>query len=230
MSAPERWTLDHDGAVHEVVIAEAGLRRHVTWRVDGALVAETRTVDETVRLQSGEDGGRALLVRLPRFVGPARQVTLLDEPGTGPAPAMLRRGADFTPEPGSRAARREQRIREHPGRHELQATLVGVVRVIAPIVAVALLARLAFSLPWPDVPVPDLPAIRVPLPAIPWPDWSLPSVHVPGWVTWTTDKAKYVVPVVAAYVIARGEVRRRRAQDERRAEAGAGEAERDDGR
>ena len=45
-----------------------------------------------------------------------------------------------------------------------------------------------------------------------WPDWSLP-----GWVREVLDKAKYVVPVIIAFVLARAEIRRRRTQDELKA-------------
>ena len=53
------------------------------------------------------------------------------------------------------------------------------------------------AVPWPDLPAPDLP------------DWPRP----PDWVSWVLDKAKYVWPVVVAYVLARAEIRRRREQD-----------------
>ena len=45
-----------------------------------------------------------------------------------------------------------------------------------------------------------------------WPDWSLP-----GWVREVLDKAKYVLPVIIAFVLARAEIRRRRTQDELKA-------------
>ncbi len=216
MSAPERWTLVRGGRTHEVLIADAGLRRHVTWSIDGITRAEARTVDEKVRLRgddAGDGAGGAVEVRLPRFVGPARRVTLQADDPDAPD------GVDFVPEPGSRAARREARIRAHPRRHELVATVVGVVGLVAPLVLVAVLARFAFSLPLPDLPLP-----RVSLPDIPWPSWPRPRPHLPGWVAWTLDKTKYVIPVVVAFAIARGEVRRRRAQDARRAHEAGDEA------
>jgi hypothetical protein len=61
----------------------------------------------------------------------------------------------------------------------------------------------------PNLPLPDLPD----LPSIPW-----PGLELPGWVREVLDKAKYVWPVVLAYVLARAEIRRRRKQDELKAE------------
>lgn len=49
----------------------------------------------------------------------------------------------------------------------------------------------------------------------------LGPAELPAWVRELLDKAKYVVPVVVAFVLARGEVRRRRAQDERKQAADA---------
>lgn len=37
---------------------------------------------------------------------------------------------------------------------------------------------------------------------------------MPEWLVWLLDKAKYVWPVVLAYVLARREIRRRRQQDQ----------------
>ena len=47
---------------------------------------------------------------------------------------------------------------------------------------------------------------------MPTPD--LPDWHVPDEVWWVLDKAKYVWPVVVAYVIARAEIKRRRERDQ----------------
>ena len=41
---------------------------------------------------------------------------------------------------------------------------------------------------------------------------------MPDWVWWPLDNAKYVVPVLVAVTIAQREVRRRRRQDQLRAE------------
>lgn len=66
------------------------------------------------------------------------------------------------------------------------------------------------SVPWPHIDLPQLA----------WPDWSLPP-----WLAWVRDHARYVTPVVVAFVVARAEVRRRRRQREQR-EAAASAAPR----
>jgi flagellar biosynthesis/type III secretory pathway M-ring protein FliF/YscJ len=71
------------------------------------------------------------------------------------------------------------------------------------------------------IPFPDLPSLPS-LPSIPWPDLPsipFPSFSLPAWVGTVLDAAKYVVPVVVAFVIARGEIRRRRREQERRTHA-----------
>ena len=79
---------------------------------------------------------------------------------------------------------------------------------------------MAERLPWPDVdlpsiPWPDLPSIPWPdirLPAIPWPDVDLPDL--PPWVD---TVRKFAVPILIAFFIARGEVKRRRKAEEKKA-------------
>ncbi len=213
----ERWQLRTDGREHRVEIADAGLRRSLTWQVDGREVAGTRTSDERVVLDGGEHG--ALGVRLPTFTGPARRVTWYppgSELGATAAAHAGLGGLDLDPEPGSRAAAREAYIRAHPHRHAARRTATAVLGVLLPLLGLWLLARI--DVPWPDVSIPwpdwDLPAIPWPDLSIPWPDWQLPEL--PAWVRELLDTAKYVVPVLVAFGLARAEVRRRRAQDERK--------------
>lgn len=86
-----------------------------------------------------------------------------------------------------------------------------------PLVIAWLLARFAFSIDLPDIPWPDLPDLpSVPWPDIALPDWSLPDWSLPGWLQQVLDVLKFVFPVLLAFVIARGEIRRRRKQDELR--------------
>jgi hypothetical protein len=40
---------------------------------------------------------------------------------------------------------------------------------------------------------------------------------MPGWLAWLLDKVQYIGALLLAYVLARGEIRRRRQQDELRA-------------
>ena len=227
MGATERWRIDRDGRSHVLEIADAGLGRRLTWTVDGEEVASRKTSDEKVVLDAGDTG--AVGVRLPMFVGPARRVTLYDDEvrahtGLG--------GLDLDPEPGSKGAEREEWIRAHPHLHTARQTVAAAAGVVVPLVVLWLLARFAVpAIPWPDlpsIPWPDLPSIPWPdLPSIPWPD--LPSIRWPdlGWPwfslpdvpQWVRDAAKFVGPVVLAFFLARGEIRRRRKQDERKADA-----------
>lgn len=213
-SEVERWLLTRDGAQHVLEIGDKGLRRELVWSVDGVQAATKRSSDERIVLTSEEHG--ALGVRLPAFVGPARRVTLYGgeveaHAGTG--------GTDFDPESGSRAAAREEWIREHPHLHTARQTALAAGGVIVPLLLLWLLGQVVLpAVPWPaislpDVPLPDLPDI--PWPEIPWPHINLPSIpwpdlpDLPGWV-------KYVFPVVLAFLLARAEIRRRRTQDERK--------------
>ena len=228
MAATERWQLDGDGHQHVVEIADAGLRRSLTWLVDGTEVAGRKTSDERVVLDGGERG--AVGVRLPAFTGPARRVTWYPPGGQLGAAAAAQAGVggvDLDPAPGSRAAAREAWIRAHPHRHAARRTAAAVLGVLLPLLGLWLLARVDIpwpDIPWPDIPWPeisgpdwDLPSIPWPDVEIPWPDWQFPEL--PAWVREVLDKAKYVGPVVVAFVLARAEVRRRRAQDERKQRA-----------
>jgi hypothetical protein len=43
-------------------------------------------------------------------------------------------------------------------------------------------------------------------------------VSLPGWLRWVLEHSKYVVPILVAFGLAQAEVKRRRKQDELRAE------------
>lgn len=198
--------------------AEGSTRHRVRWYVDDELVAERAALDDTFRLTTEEPheaGG--LLVRFSGLGAP-RRATLFP-----PGDALEGRlasglgGVDMVPEEGSPAALHEQKVLAHPTRYTIIQTAGGVARVVVPLLVVALLARLAFSFDWPDVPLPDLP--RPDLPDIPWPD--VPSIPLPDWSVphWVEDAlgyAKYVGPVVLAFVVARAEIARRRRHQEQR--------------
>jgi hypothetical protein len=224
MADVERWTLCHRGHTHILEVRPSGLGRRLVWSRDDEPVAERRSSDDRVQVTPDDDApadAGALGVRFG-WVGPARRVTLFEASDALDATAAALvglGGLDFEPEPGSKAARREAWIRAHPRLFTARQTLVAVAAVVVPILVAGLLARFAFSLPWPDwhlprIPWPDLPSI--PWPSIPWPDVSLPDVNLPAWVREVLAKAKYVGPVVLAFVLARGEIRRRRQQDRRR--------------
>jgi hypothetical protein len=224
------WRLALGGHRHRVEV-RGSVARRLRWYVDDDLVAEKKSTDAKVRI--GADDRPELGVVGLRFSGPGRPLrATLFEPDAAsdldPAARALTGlgGVDLEPEPGSRAAEHEDRVRAHPRRYTALATAGGIAKVVVPILLATVLARLALSVPlpdwdlprfgWPDLPAipwPDLPAFPWPdLPAISWPEWS-----VPGWVEWLRDHAKYVWPVVLAYVLARREIARRRSQDELRA-------------
>ena len=86
------------------------------------------------------------------------------------------------------------------------------------------LVWLARYVPWPEIPLPDVPSLPLPDVSVPLPDIRLP--RPPAWVGEVLDKAGYVWPVVLAAALAYGEVRRRRAQDrDRDAAPGDGDGE-----
>lgn len=189
------WRLELDRRDHRVE-ADPGVRRRIRWYVDDALVAERTALEDQVRLSSpaGE-----LEVRFGALGAP-RRATIA--------------GTDLVPDPGSKADDHERRVREQPGRYAAVATVSGLARVVVPILLAVVGARFAFSL---DLPTPDLPSLPRPgLPSLPLPSAPLPEWEPPHRLLWLLDKAKYVWPIVLAYVIARAEIRRRRQQDEKR--------------
>ncbi len=234
-SATSGWGLSLHGIEHRVEIS-GSFSRTVRWYVDGSLVGERKSSEDTVRVKAG-DG-------LPPSEGPSpsaadlgvvgvsftalgreRRVTWYRPEGgtSATARALLRTGGiDLDPEPGSAAARREERIRRRPRRYAALAVLGGVGQVVLPLLLGLLAVRLTASLPWPDWDLPSVPWPSVDLPSVPWPDVDLPDVTLPdwdapGWLTWLLDKAKYVGPVLVAGGLAAAELRRRRAQDELKA-------------
>jgi hypothetical protein len=214
------WTLEHDGHAHRVEAAGSASHQ-VRWLVDGDQVAEKKAWEEKLTLDGGERG--TLVVRFSTL-GKARRATLFGPAEDAQALAGLG-GIDLVPAPGSAAAAYEDRVRLHPTRHALLATAGGVAKVVVPLLVGLLLVRFAIAVDWPDLPLPDLPDLPG-LPDLPWPDLpgiplpDMPDVRMPDWLRWLLDKAKYVWPVVLAYVLARAEINRRRKQDELRRDAG----------
>jgi hypothetical protein len=198
-SSPQVWRLTAGGRTHRVE-AHPGFSRRVRWFVDDELVGEKKSVEEKFRIDG--QAGR-LDVRFATLGAPRRATVVVGDDEV-----------DLIPDPGSPAAQHEERVRAHPDRYAALLTVIGLARIVAPIVLAVVLARFAFSLPWPDLPLPHLTTPD--LPSIPLPDWQLPGWSLPGWARWILEHAKYVWPVVVAYLIARAEIRRRRQQDERR--------------
>jgi hypothetical protein len=236
MAGTERWTLEHHGRTHVVAVDPKGLGRRISWHVDGEPVVERSTWDDTVRLVPDDaEGMGAVRLRFGAF-GPARRVTWYDTTAHLDASTAAELGVgghDLLPEPGSKAALRDAWIDEHPRLHTAKRTAAAVLGVVVPILLLWLAGRFVLpAIPWPDLPrIPwpdwDLPRIPWPsidLPSIPWPDWQIDWTP-PWWLAWIRDNARYVVPVVVAFVVARSEIRRRRTQRERREAAAARPAE-----
>jgi len=232
------------GVEHRVEVS-GSFSRTIRWYVDDRLVAETTSSDDTVRLEPGDRSGvraGAAPPGLPEQLGPAalgalcarftalgraRRITWYEPEGvpSASARALLGTGGiDLDPEPGSAAARREDRIRQHPRRHAALAVAVGVCKVVLPLVLGALAIRFAVSLPRPDWDLPSIPFPSVDLPSIPWPDVDLPDWEVPGWVSWLADKVQFVWPVLLAAGLVRADITRRRTQDELKSRLKAGAA------
>lgn len=225
---PQRFSLRRNGHDHLVEIT-SHFARSVTWLIDGETVATKSSHEDHLRLEApeGQDHLGVIGVWFPALFGAVRRVTLFE--GTDEVSAVEQSvvsvgGIDLEPEPGSPAALREAKIRAHPTRFAIIATLLAVAKVALPLLVGLLGFRLVMQIDWPewnllpDWTLPDwnLPDWDLPWPTIPWPDWSFPAVSLPVWMREVLDKAKYVWPVVLAYVLARGEIRRRRHQDQLR--------------
>lgn len=220
MGDVERWHVVHDGHEHAVTVEHGALTRDVRWSRDGVELGRKKSSDETI-VVSPKGVDPALRLKFA-MVGPARRVSLHDSETEAHAGLG---GTDLEPEAGSRAARRAEWIGRHPHLHTARQTALAAAGVGVPVLLVWLLSMV----PWPslDVPWPDLPSIPWPdisLPSIPWPDVDLPSipwpdVDVPHLPAWTEPVRKLLVPVLIAFFVARGEVRRRRAAEAKRAAA-----------
>ncbi|MCD4524334.1 hypothetical protein [Nocardioides sp. cx-173] len=210
----QTWELRVEGRSHRVEVY-GSVSRRIQWWVDGDLVLERRSADDKPRFSLKERPELGSLTLRFSGLGKPRRATVV-------APGQLA-GIDLDPEPGSPAAAYEDRVRAHPRRYALIETAGGVAAVVVPILVTVLLARLAFSIAWPDwdlprVPFPDLPDLPS-LPSVPLPDLPNFEISLPGWVREVLDKSEYVLPIVIAYVLARREIARRRKQDELRARA-----------
>lgn len=201
-------------------------KRTALWSFDGHQVACESTGDERITLVPDEalSGLGVVGIRFPGWSVDARRVTLFEpqESETSEldpkAAALLGRGGiDFVPPPGSAAEKREARMLQHPVRHTLVLTAVGVAKVVAPILLGLIALRFAFTLPWPSISLPAIPwpdwnLPSIPWPNVPWPNIPWPDLAVPDWIKEVLSKAKYVWPILLAFVLARAEVRRRRQQ------------------
>lgn len=241
---PQRWDLAVAGLRHRVEVADRGLSREISWYVDDELVARKKSGEDNVELEPGvgldsgdndEPGDDAEETHDPRgalglkftTLGRARRVTWYEPGGeiNAKARAVLGTGGiDLVPEPGSKAAIYEQKMRDHPRRYAVQRVAVAVVGVVLPLLLGVLAVRFAVSIPWPDLNLPSLPDLPdIPWPEIPWPDINLPSIpwpdwQLPDWLRWILNNLKYVWPIGLALLLALGEIDRRKKQDKLRAE------------
>lgn len=217
----QRWSLTLHGHCHRVEVQGSVLRTS-RWYVDDAPVATTRSVRDNVRLEAASPSDFAIELELG-LLRSAGRATLFEGDANVAVKELVATGTggiDLEPEPGSPAARREQRIREHPWRHAIIAAAVGVMRVIAPLVIGLLVVRFALSMPWPQWSVswPNLDMPWIPWPEIPWPSVHLPNWEPPSWARWVARTLRHGWPVLLALVIAKIEIDRRREQDARKAE------------
>jgi hypothetical protein len=229
-SNPQRWELTVHGHQHRVE-ARGPVLRTIRWYVDDVPVAARRTLKGDVSLEA-ENGTGQVVELQSDALGRATGATLFDRGDVEPArrgDVLSTVGIDLDPEPGSPAARREQRIREHPWRHAMIATVGGLARVVVPLLLGLLAVRLAiavpvphWNVPWPHVQLPRVPWPDVSWPEIPWPDVEPPAWQVPDWLRWVARTMRYGWPVLLALVLAKLEVDRRREQDALKAELSAG--------
>lgn len=225
----QRWDLTVAGRAHRVEI-EGSFSRTTSWYVGDELVGQKKTSDERVQLDGAQHpatAGQAVGVKFDGL-GRVRRVTLYegDESTGAMAQAVLGTGGiDFDPAPGSRAAARQELIRQHPRRHAAIAVAGGVAKVVVPLVLGVFVVRFAIQLPWPNwhipwpnINLPSIPWPNIPWPNIPWPDINLPDWQLPGWLSWIADRIKYVWPILLACLLAKSEINRQRKQDALKAE------------
>jgi hypothetical protein len=215
---PERWRLEHAGESHVVEVAQ-GFRRGIVWSVDGEEVARKRTTDD--RTTIGADGrDDKIALKISGWSDSARRVALYPASRKGvPVPAAAAIGAggiDFVPDPGTKAAKRQAQMLAHPKLFFLRRTGAALAVVLLAIGASWIGRQLLELLPDVDLPDVNLPRVlpEIDLPDIPWPSINLPDL--PDLPEWVAAISPFVIPVVIAAIIARGELKRRRAQLERR--------------
>lgn len=210
--AGQNFELRYAGRDHRLEVSDEGLSRRYVWTVGGSEVVSHTSMDDRLTLRPADDarinvpGARGGIEVRAGLTGVKRATLEVDGVEV-----------DLVPEAGSAAARREERIRAHPGRHLVLHTTAALAKVLIPLLGVGLVISWLPDWDLPRIPVPDvdLPSVPWPsidLPSIPWPDWELPA-----WVRSVLDKVKYVWPVLLAAGIAQHEVKRRREQDRRRA-------------
>lgn len=216
------WTLQVAAQQHLVTSQEAAwAKRLVVWCVDGIEVARKTSNEDKMVLVPTDSADKAFgaMRVLHSSLSAPRRAIWFEGPEAHGAAHLGVGGVDLEPEPGSPLALREERMAARPRLYAARHVAVGVAKVVGPLAVAWLLARLAamfnFSVPLPDLDLPNLPDIPWPdlhLPSIPWPDWDMP-----GWLVWLVDHAKLVLPILVGIALARSEVKRRATAAGRRA-------------
>jgi hypothetical protein len=218
----ERWRLEAGGRRHLITLTQlTTFKRSIVWTVDGDDVASKETSEDSVTLGS-EAEPAVVKLKISGWSDSARRVRLFTgaTSAAAHAAAVSRLGGDdFLPDPGTKAARRQERMAAHPWRYTLLRTISAIAGIVVPIAVIWLLTRLFGGVDLPDVDLPDVPWPDVDLPEIPFPDITLPSVDLPEMPAWMRTVAKYVVPVAVAFFVARREVKRRAAAERDRRDA-----------
>lgn len=235
MAATQVFELGVGGVHHRVETSTGdGWSNEATWWVDGEEIATKKSSSEdTLYLAADKehelaDTVGALRVQFTMLSKPVRATWFEGTRDKAVAASWLTGGGiDLVPEPGSPAARREEKMRARPRLYAARHVVGGVGKVLGPIIAAVVIAWLLsrvswpdWDIPWPDLDLPSLPSI--PWPEIPWPNLRLDiDWEAPAWLRWVLDKVKYVWPVLLGLWLARREMRRRRQQDELRARVAA---------
>ncbi len=215
------WEGEVGGITHRVELYGPTARR-ILWLVDGQDAGHKTTTAEKAKLEHPAYG--RLVVRMSLFGAPRRATVFpADSEGASSGVTGLAGigGTDLHPEAGSKAEAYGERMLAHPRLYTARETLGAAGGVLLPILITLLVGRIALAIPWPSfdlpaIPWPSIPWPSIDLPSIPWPEVDLPDIAVPGWVTFLAETAKYVVPVIVAFFVARAEIRRRRTQHEHR--------------
>lgn len=201
---PTAWAIEREGRRIGVVPRDAWKGYRLALTIDGEEVAEGRSAGRRVTVGHDDVEVRVHLA----WHGLAIVRAELQRQGAPPLP--------LEPEPGSLAARRERFAREHPALFAAQHVVVGIGKVVLPLVGIGLLVGLLAEIPWPAVDLPSIPAPSIDLPSIPLPSIDLPEI--PGWIQAVVESSKYWGPIVAGVWLAIREYRRR--QRERDAQSG----------
>lgn len=203
-----RWQLEHEGRRIEVEPENPWSGYVLRLFVDGEQVREVKRDGRRITVESD---GIAVTAWLSRWGASIQRAELVAGEGAQPIP--------LAPEAGTRAARREEWGRRHPGLYSARHAAAGVGEVLIGVVVLALLVPLLLRL-LPDVSI-DTPSIDLPLPDVDLPSIDLPlpqiDLTMPGWVRAIADTTKYWVPILIGIGFALREYDRRKRQ------AGGGE-------